>query len=256
MAEGDTAAWASSEAEQRISVGSRDSGAYFYKSMSNFVDSWTLYLFVSKVFKTPPPHMTSNSVSLRVFPGLAASSLLPFLSVPTRLLPFRQLRELKNNSRWSLNSECNRHKASEIHVWISIALRSLYYVLVRGEERQWVEFDAEVLETTNWFVSEGCEDSFWEGCGDMEMYGAWCVNKGNLPRQMIMPNMPTDPVRWRRWRIGRRGAGQAGVAIVWYLNTFLGGQVGEEGRSVQGNGHEFSFPDWVWEVKLWEFLIG
>ena len=39
MAEEDAAAGASSEAEQRISVGSRDSGTYFYKSMSNFVDS-------------------------------------------------------------------------------------------------------------------------------------------------------------------------------------------------------------------------
>jgi hypothetical protein len=39
MTEEDAAAGASSEAEQRISVGPRDSGAYFYKSMSNFVDS-------------------------------------------------------------------------------------------------------------------------------------------------------------------------------------------------------------------------
>jgi hypothetical protein len=196
--------------------------------MSNFVDFWTLYLFVSKVFETPPLNMTSNGVSLRVFPELAASSLLPFPSFPTRTLPFRQLRELKNNSRWPWTRKCNSHNASEIHFLHSYCPTLTYYVLVSGEDRQWLEFDAEVVETTNWFVREGCEDSFWEGCGDMEMYGAWCVNKGNLPRQMIIPNMPTDPVRWRRWRIGRRGAGEAGVAIVWYLNTFLGGQMGEE----------------------------
>jgi len=39
MTEGDAPARASSEAEQRTSVISRDSGVYFYKSMSNFVDS-------------------------------------------------------------------------------------------------------------------------------------------------------------------------------------------------------------------------
>jgi hypothetical protein len=39
MTEEDAAAGASSEAEQRISGGPRDSGAYFYKSMSNGVQS-------------------------------------------------------------------------------------------------------------------------------------------------------------------------------------------------------------------------
>jgi hypothetical protein len=39
MTEEDAAAGVLSEAEQRISVVSRDSGAYFYKSTSNFVDS-------------------------------------------------------------------------------------------------------------------------------------------------------------------------------------------------------------------------
>jgi hypothetical protein len=50
------------------------------------------------------------------------------------------------------------------------------------------------LETTFWFVREGCEVGFDRDVERWEMYGAWCTNKGILPRHMIMPSMPTDPV--------------------------------------------------------------
>lgn len=45
------------------------------------------------------------------------------------------------------------------------------------------------------------------------MYGAWCANKGILPRQMIMSSMPTDPVEITMIKEGEEGAGEAGVAI-------------------------------------------
>ena len=50
------------------------------------------------------------------------------------------------------------------------------------EERKWVEFDAEVLETAMRFVREGCEDNFERDDEIWEVYGAWCVDKGILPR--------------------------------------------------------------------------
>jgi hypothetical protein len=62
------------------------------------------------------------------------------------------------------------------------------------------------LETTIWFVTEGYDDSLERDVERLEMYSAWCVNKDILPRQMIMPSMPIDPVEVKTTKGGEKRA--------------------------------------------------
>ena len=47
------------------------------------------------------------------------------------------------------------------------------------------------------------------------MYGAWCVNKDILPRQMIMPSMSIDPVEVKPMKDGEKRA-QARLELPLY----------------------------------------